>query len=279
MSSYRTGPVRRHKLGMLLLLAWTPWAWGDTLTLSIQPILPPDETREAFQPLADFIAETIDRPIEINTSHNFFTYWQNMRRGDGFDLVLDAAHFTDYRIRELGFNVLVKQPDTVSYTLVSREGLLALDPDELVGRPVATTPAPSMGSLLMSELYPSPLQQPALVEVHDTIEALEKTARGEVDGAFVPTLLVQNYPMLNVISVTDSVPHIALSASSDIDAEDRRRIREALLDASETERGQAMLEAINLPPFEPANDSIYRGYSRLMEGTWGYDNQARSSAR
>lgn len=265
---------------MLLPLAWTPGAWGDSLTLAIQPILPPEETREAFQPLADYLSEVLDERVEIKVSHNFFTYWQDMRENDGFDLVLDAAHFTDYRIQEEGFEPLVKQPDTVTYTLVSREDLLVLDPEDLVGEDVANTAAPSMGALLMSELFPNELQQPSLVEVHDAVEALEMTAEGEVDGAFAPTLLVQDFPELNVIRVTDSVPHIALSASPDISEDDRERIREALLEAEDTERGQAMLEAINLPPFQPADEAVYRGYSRLMEGTWGYDNdEARSSAR
>ncbi len=270
-------------MGMLLALGWpagSAIADDDTLTLSIHPILPPEETRSFYAPLASFLEDATGKRVEIRTDQNFFAYWQSMQRQQGFDLVLDAAHFTDYRLAQMNYEVLAKQPATVTQSLVTRPELLVFDPEDLIGQPVATAAAPSLAAtILQSQIYPNTLQQPAIREAPDSITALEMTMAGEVDAAFVPTPLLANYPELNLVATSDPVPHIAVSASPDVPQEIRDQIREALLNADNNTRGNSVLDSLNFQAFEPASASIYEGYSRLLEGTWGYNNQARRGNR
>jgi len=43
------------------------------------------------------------------------------KKKKGFDLALDTAHATDYRIKNQGYTVLAKPPDTASFSIVTGE--------------------------------------------------------------------------------------------------------------------------------------------------------------
>ena len=134
----------------------------DSLTLVIQPIFGMEKTRESFQPLADYLTGITGKTVKIKTYPNFITYWNETRNGYAFDLILDAAHFTGYRAREMGFDILAKVPGTVSYSVVTPESSLIIDIDELVGKKIATLGPPSMGAAKVSLLVDKPLRHPGI---------------------------------------------------------------------------------------------------------------------
>jgi phosphonate transport system substrate-binding protein len=237
--------------------------------LVVQPILTQDETRKAFQPLADYLSKATGQQIKLQTAVNFLTYWETMKKGK-YDLVIDAAHFTDYRASRMNYTVLAKIPDVVSYSLVVHEDAVVLDPDELIGKTVATIGSPSLGAVRLEEMYPNPLRQPVIMETNNSTEAIERVINKKADAAIVPTPLVGRYPSLVTVTTTTQVPHIAISASNRVDQQTQQKISDALVNASKTAEGQAMLEAINFPGFEKANAKTYTGYASLLEGVWGY---------
>ncbi len=75
---------------------------------------------------------------------------------------------------------------------------------------------------------------------------------------------------INVVMTTDPIPHIALSASTSLDTATRGVIRQAMLQAHQTERGKAMLKAVGFERFEPASASVYKGQAELLQQYWGY---------
>ncbi len=241
---------------------------ADTYTFVVQPILPPEQTRKAFQPLVDYLARRTGHEIRLVTAVNFLAYWAKMKRG-GYDLILDAAHFTDWRVKNMDYVVLAKIPDTVSYSLVTAEDTLVLEPSELIGKPVATIGSPSLGAVRLAQMFPNPLRQPVTVEVDNSRDAIEAVLKGRAVGAIVPSPLVGAFP-LNVVTTTEPVPHIAFSASPEVPEAVRKALRRALVEADRTPDGQAMLKAINFPRFEPADRKVYDGYAKLLEGIWGY---------
>jgi len=235
---------------------------AESYTFVVQPILPPAQTRKAFQPLADYLSQATGQEIRLVTAVNFLAYWARMKRGE-YDLVLDAAHFTDWRVKNMGYVVLAKIPDTVSYSLVTDESTLVLEPSELVGKRLATIGSPSLGAVRLAQMFPNPLRQPVAIEVDNSRQAIEAVLKGRAVAAIVPSPLVGAFP-LNVVTTTEPVPHIAFSASPEVPP------GEALVTAERTPAGQAMLKAINFPRFEPADAQLYDGYARLLEGVWGY---------
>jgi phosphonate transport system substrate-binding protein len=238
--------------------------------LAIQPVLPKAQLERAYQPLADYLSKQTGHAIRIRASYNFLGYWEAMRRGKGFDLVLDAAHFTDFRDRNMGYTVLAKLPDTVSYSLVTHEDLFIFEPGELVAKKLATVSSPSLGGVRLAELFPNPLRQPRIIGTNNYAEALDLVHQRKADAALAPTPLIWGDDSLNVVTTTEPVPHMALSASPRVDKPTRQAIRQALLQANKTPTGKAMLKKLNLPGFETASNATYRGYARLLEGVWGY---------
>ena len=192
------------------------------------------------------------------------------KREKGFDLVLDAAHFTDYRIKKQGYTVLAKLPDTVSFSIVTGEDSFILDTEELIGLRVATMPSPSLGALRLESLFPNPMRIPNYIWEMNTTVAVEKLTSGEIDAAIIPTRLASTYDNLNLVMTTEPVPHMGLSASPDVPADVAEKIRQALLNAHTTENGKAMLTALKQDKFDPADSATYDGYSDLLKEVFGY---------
>ncbi len=246
----------------------------EPLVLIIQPILSAERTRQAFQPLADYLGRVTGRPCEIRTLPNFLAYWEVIRRNRGYHLVLDAAHFTDYRVQKLSFRVLAKIPDTVSYSLIVHESNPVFDPIELTGRTIASLGPPSIGAARLNSLFLNPSRQPIIVEVESAEEAMDLLLKHNVQAAVLPTPLVSQQMAqgggIYVVTTTEPIPHIALSAAPTVDAALVERIRTALLNADKTEEGRAMLKAINFPKFDPATPQMYAGHSNILKEYWGY---------
>lgn len=262
--------VQRLCIGLLLFTS-SSLALADGLNLFVQPIASAARTEQAFKPLADYLSKQIGMPVTVHTESSFLAYWERMRRVEGFDLVLDAAHFTDYRVKHYRYQVLAKVPDTVSFSLVTSQDFLVIDNQDLIGSSVATAASPSLGGVRMAELYPNPMRQPSLVSVDNFQLALDKLHSGAVRAALVPTPMVRNDNTVNTVLTTEPVPHMALSASPKVDTSTRQAIRQALLDAGKTEEGRNMLKALNYTQFEPASNRTYKGYEKMLSGVWGYE--------
>ncbi len=252
-------------------LAYSAASRAAEYTLAIQPILPQDELKKRFQPLADYLSQETGQTITITTQRNFLFYWTKMRKKKkGFDLVLDAAHFTDYRIKAQGYTVLAKLPDTVSFSIVTSEDNFIFDKEELISLRVATMPSPSLGALRLEELFPNPVRTPFYIWERNTTVAVENILSGKIDAAIIPTRLASTYNNLNIVLTTESVPHMGLSASPDVPAEITEKIRQALLTAGSKENGKQMLAKLRMNSFEPASSEIYDGYSDLLKDVFGY---------
>ncbi len=241
-------------------------------TLAIQPILPQADLKKRFQPLADYLSQETGQTITITTQRNFLFYWTKMRKKKkGFDLVLDAAHFTDYRVKTQGYTVLAKLPDTVSFSIVTSEDNFIFDKEELIGLRVATLPSPSLGALRLEELFPNPVRTPLYVWKNNTTAAIEEILAGKIDAAIIPTRLASTYSNLNTVLTTEPVPHMALSASPDVPAEITDKIRQALLTADTKENGKQMLSKLRMKAFEAASSETYDGYANLLKDVFGYE--------
>lgn len=266
--------VRRILIALSLLMSTgAARAAQPPLVLGIQPVLSERQTRDAFQPLADYIAKVAGRDCVIATSPNFLAYWDTVRKGGSYDLVLDAAHFTDYRIEKQHFHVLAKIPGTVTYSLIVSDQNPILDPLDLVAKRVATLGVPSIGAARLAAMFPNPMRQPVAIEVRDAEDGIKMLRAGSVDAAILPTPIVARAMAqggIMVVTTTEPIPHIALSAAPTVDAKTRDAIRKALLDADKTPDGRAMLKQIGYPRFDPASPAIYAGQARILRDYWGY---------
>ena len=99
------------------------------LRLVIQPIQSEQKTREIFQPLADYMTHLTGQQVELITYPNYISYWSETQKPDSYDIAFDAAHFIDYRDKNMDFTVLAKQPGIISISLIVPEDDLVFDPE------------------------------------------------------------------------------------------------------------------------------------------------------
>jgi hypothetical protein len=260
---------------LLLAAALTPArAANDELVLGVAPVLDEAETRVRYQPLCKYLASTVKRPCRVATQPNFFAYWNIMRRGSELNLILDDAHFTDYRVQKMGYTVLAKYPYTVTYSLAIPRDAKLHDPARLTGRRIATLGIPSMGAALLNGLFPQPSKQPIPVEVDHASGGLALLRDGKVAAALLPTEIVREEitrgAPLRVLLSTVPIPDLAVSAAPELPAELRQQIRDALLNAGKTDAGRSMLAQLGIERFDAANATVYRGQSKLLQEFWGY---------
>lgn len=259
-------------LAVTLAVGALPARAEAELVLLIQPILSEERTRQVFQPLADYIGAAAGKPCRIQTLPNFLAYWDVVRRGN-YDFAFDAAHFTDYRVQKMGFSVLAKIPDGVSYSLIVPDSQLIFDPLELAGKRVATLGPPSIGAARLNAMYPNPVRQPVSVEVGDSEAGIALLRQGKVGGAILPTPFVSQQMArgdIAVVLTTEPIPHIALSASGRVPRPLQESIRTVLVQAERSEAGKAMLTAIGFERFDPATPDIYANQRNMLSGYWGY---------
>jgi len=267
--------------GILIMLALAgligmPGAHGDIseLVLGVSPLLEEQDTQRLYQPLCDYLAAVARRPCRVVTRPNYLTYWESMRRGQVYNLLLDDAHFTDYRIQKMGYTVLAKIPHTVTYSLAIPRTAKIRDPARLVGRRIATLGIPSMGAAFLNGLFPQPSKQPIPVEVDNAAEGFALLRHGKVEAAILPTPLVREEILrgaeLRVLLSTVPIPQMGLSAAPEIDSATRTLLQKALLQAHKSPAGQKLLAELGIERFDAATATIYRGQARILQQYWGY---------
>lgn len=273
-SVYPIDRLRRAALLALLLVLPPVQAEVRELVLGVAPLLDEPATHKQFQPLCDFITRTVHLPCRVATRPNYLGYWNTMRRGEDYNLVLDDAHFTDYRLQKMGYKVIAKIPDTVTYSLAVPQKMNIDDPAQLVGRRIATLGIPSMGAALLNGLFPQPSQQPILIEIDTAREGFELLRHGKVNAVILPTPLVRDEVArgapFRVLLSTAPIPHMGFSVAPVISAELRRALRDVLLGANKNDTGRTMLRQLGLERFDPASATIYNGYGRTLQEYWGY---------
>jgi len=253
----------------LILVLFPKAAFSQTpLRLVIQPIQSEQKTREIFQPLADYIQHLTGQEVKLITYPNYISYWSETQKPDSYDISFDAAHFIDYRNKNMDFTVLAKQPGIISISLIVPEDALVFDPEELIGKKIATPGPPSIAAVRIDELFDNPVRLPSIIEGSDSAQIMSMLLAGEVDAAMLPTPLVSSQMSggggVSLVLTTDTTPSMGLSVSSRISAEVREKLTKGLIEAEKTPEGKKMLEGTSLNPFEKTTNQEYFGYSELF---------------
>lgn len=240
----------------------------EPLRLVIQPIQSEQKTREIFQPLADYMTHLTGQQVELITYPNYISYWSETQKPDSYDIAFDAAHFIDYRDKNMDFTVLAKQPGIISISLIVPEDDLIFDPEELIGKKIATPGPPSVAAVRIDELFDNPVRLPTVIEGTDSGHIMSMLLAGEVDAAMLPTPLVSSQMAgdggISLVLTTDSIPSMAISVSPNVSAEHREKLVKGLIEAEKTPEGKMMLDGTKLNPFEKTSNQEYYGFSELL---------------
>lgn len=257
-------------IALLLFSVMSVSAQAAALKFAIPPFLPKAELEKSFGPLVQKLSDMTGTPIELEVFPNYLAFWQETRTGSPFDIALDAAPTTDYRVQRQHWHVIAKLSGTVTQSLVTGPNDAVLDPSELINKKIAVQPSPSVSALTLYQLFPNPVQQPQLVFVDSNRAAADEVKAGKVAAAVIPTPIAAGYPTLNVVTTTAPLPFLAVSVGPTVSPAVAKSLQSALIKLGETPEGEALLKQSQLRAFTVATDGDYAGQEKLLEGTFGY---------
>jgi hypothetical protein len=263
--------LRRTTFATVLSLLFAGAAAAADYTVTVEPNYPPAQAQAVYKPLLAYLSKATGHRFILKTSGNYHVYWRDMRGNVATDFAFEEAHFTDYRINRQRFTPLVRVVDPTKFVLLVDSSNEAGGANGLIGRRIASMSAPSLGYLLLGELYKNPIAQPeiqsAAASWKDGVEMVFAT---ETDGAMVPSYIASTYP--NLISVATSRDFVgrAFSASSKVPPDVRTKVTNALLALHKNPALFDVISELGATQFVPATAAEYAGNERLLRGVFGY---------
>lgn len=246
-------------------------AMAAEYTLAVEPNYPPAQAQLVYKPLLDYLSRSTGHRFVLKAATNYHVYWRDLRSGAKTDFAFEEAHFTDFRIDRLGFTPLVRVAETTRYSLLADAPVAEGGITGLIGYRVVSMPAPSMGYLLLGELYKNPIAQPEILSVAATWrDGIDMAFNQETEAAMVPNYIATLYPNLVVVSESREFPGRALSAGGTVPADVRKAVSEAMLKLHQDDSLYEVLVELGTSQFVVATAAEYAGSERLLRGVFGY---------
>jgi len=241
-------------------------------TFAVEPSYRPDRAAEIYKPLLDYLDKSTGQHFTLVTSRNYHFYWRDIHSTTKTAFALDEAHFADYRIVHENYVPLVRAAEPTSYSLVASEPDIAAKGQQgLVGHSIITMPSPSLGYVLLLQLYSSPVSQP---DIRSTAgawrDAIDSVFGGDVDAAIIPTWLKNQYPNLVNVKTTRQFAGSCVTASADVPEDVRQKVKDALLKLDSDEQTAKLLIELGVSKFVPAAAKDYEGNEALLKSYQGY---------
>ncbi|WP_146909633.1 phosphate/phosphite/phosphonate ABC transporter substrate-binding protein [Arenimonas daejeonensis] len=247
-------------------------------TLAVEPNYPPAQAQQVYKPLLDYLSRSTGHRFILKTATNYHVYWRDLRSNAKTDFAFEEAHFTDYRIDRLGFTPLVRVAEATRYTLLADAPVAEGGVPGLIGYRVVSMPAPSLGYLLLGELYKNPIAQPEIQSVASNWrDGVEMVFAQESEAAMVPNYIAQLYPNLVAVSESREFTGRALSAGGTVPADVRAAVSEAMLKLHQDDALYEVLVELGASQFVVATAEEYAGNESLLRGVFGYKAKPASA--
>ena len=243
------------------------------LVFSTAPTQSPEVTRANYQPLISYLEQASGAKVVIKPARSFYEYSRRMRNGE-YDIVFDGPHFIKYRMEKQNHVVLARQPGTLHFVVVVKDGSGIQDLAQLRDRRVCSPATPHLGTLTFLDLFSNPVRQPSIVPVQSFKHALACVREGRAKAAVFRDKFwdkkVKNKTGLKVIHVTErKLPDRAISINANVDPAVRLKMASALVGASD-ETVTTALASIGGTAFRPADQRDYSRQEDLLKMVWGF---------
>lgn len=266
----------RHRLAVTLAFAIGAGLIGTAsaanYTFRVEPAYPADRAAEIYAPLMTYLDKATGQHFTLVTARNYHFYWRDIQNSAKTDFALDEAHIADYRIEKRHFEPLVHTAEPTSYTLVSNIDIGNKGVQGLVGHTIVTMGSPSLGYALLLEFYPNPILQPDIATTATSWrDATDRVFAGEADAAMIPTWLKDQYPNLTPVKTSREFPGQCITASPDVPADLREKVKDALLKLDTDADASKLLFDLGVTKFVPATAKEYAGDAQILKTFIGYD--------
>lgn len=270
--------IKRSSLALLLCLA-VPSAFAATFTLTVEPNYPPTQAQDVYKPLLDHLRKSTGHIFKLRVAPNYHVHWRDIRNASGTDFAFEEAHFADYRIERHGFTPLARVAEPSRYSLLADDANAGNGARGLIGYRIVSMPSPSLGYLILSELYPNPIAQPEIQSVAASWrDGVEMVFAGETEAAMVPNYIAQLYPNLTPVFQSREFPGRVLAAAGNVPADVREAVTTTMLKLHEDSSLHEVLVELGTAQFVAARAADYSGNERLLRHVFGYQAKASKEA-
>lgn len=254
-------------LAAVLLAISTTVSTAAELTLVIQSERSYDERN--LWAVSAYLSETLGQPVGVEIRPNPLEHWRNLAAGERPAMVLEDPHFADYRVTRAGYRIIAAAEGRQLFSIAA-VGFLLLDPMDLAGRPVAALSPPSLSTLQLMAFFSDAVHMPRIIEAPSYRAAAARVYENEAVAAVIPADDLRVYPDLKEMLLLEELPGKAFSVAPDVAESVADRIVSALVGASGRAEGRRALAQLEIAGFVRGHPEAYEGFSRLLEGSWGF---------
>lgn len=269
----------RKALFLAGLSALSLSASAANYTVTVEPNYPAGQAQEIYKPLMAYLGRATGHTFTLKTANNYHGYWRDILANAPVDFSFEEAHFADFRAQRQGFMPLVRVAEPTQFSLLVSPENTAGGTQGLMAGTIISMPSPSLGYLFLGELYPNPIAQPEIASSAQTLkDGVDAVFAQEAMGAMVPVYIAQQYPNLESVHLSRSLPGRSFNASGKVPANVRTAVTNAMLKLHENPNLIDVLTEIGTTQFVKASAAEIAGNERMLRRVFGYPKTAPKAA-
>ena len=253
----------------------------DALHMGIFPRRDANMTASMFTPLADGLSEALGRKVILETTHDFATFWQNVKQ-QRYDIV----HYNQYHYvrshKDLGYEVIAHNVEfghaKIAGAILVRNDSNIHSLQDLKGKKIAfggghkAMQAYITATYLLREAGLNKgdyFEQFALNPPKACIAAYYHQAAAAGAGDYVLELPVVKKEMdvdeMRYLAVSEKLAHLPWAVSEKVPPALREQIQAYMINLNHSEGGKAILKSAGLTNLVSAKDSDFDPHRRIIK--------------
>lgn len=250
-------------------------AIADTYTISVEPNYPKEQAQEIYKPLLAYLSKSTGHSFTLSTANNYHAYWKDVLTNKATDFSFEEAHFADFRMQRFGFVAMVRVAEPTQFSLLVSPENKAKGTSGLFAGTIVSMPAPSLGYLFLSELFPNPIAQPEIMSTAYTWkDGVDRVFSQEAVGAIAPMYIAQLYPNLESVYQSRILPGRSMNASKKVPANVRTAVTNAMLKLHKDPNLNEVLTELGTSQFVVNKAADVYGNERMLRSVFGYPKTA-----
>jgi len=253
--------LKGHLLVALLIWPFSVHSQPKPLTFGIVPQQSSSRLAEQWTPLMNYLSERLGRPVRFMTAPDIPTFEQRVLAGQYDIAYMNPYHYVEFS-KVPGYRAIVREQEKrIRGIVVVRETDPATQLSDLDGETLAF-PAPAAFAatiLVRAELERLAVSYtPQYVSSHDSVYLSVARGYAKAGGGIERTFSSALESGLEGVRVLwrspGYTPH-AFAVHPDLSESEMEKISDLLVNLSQTEEGQSLLEGITLKALVRAGDS------------------------
>ncbi len=259
---------------LLALVALPLQAAGDgALVFGVFPYLSPRLMVDQFNPLKDYLAKTLDRPIELRSASDYNSFIKGTGRGD-YDLIFNAPQLARLAQKREDYRPLAQTGYRIQIIAVTRKDSPVKSLEDLRGQSISIGARMSLTHQLMrDELRKVGLELDRDVKYLDTAyfsNVLQSVIRGDAIAGATGTSLWNGAPaeeraQLREFFLAKEVPGFILVGHPRLGSETLTKLRKALYAFKDAPEGKVFFDKTKQTDFRPVDEATMKSLDPYTE--------------